>query len=131
MFKKNKILVYIGIALIVGILIYFVYKYYNKPKQIESTKPTSTAQNSATISAPIDLNKVYSFGDKGEGVKMLQTEINNYLTRFNLSYPAKLVTDGIFGNDTKTAILQLTCGALSFQHGATISSFKNATKTFC
>lgn len=106
---KKKLVWISVIAIILGIIIYFIYKYTNLPKTIKAKITGSNPDINASgafigdYGDMINTDTVLSFGDKSNNVVRLQSEINNTITKYGYGI-TKLAEDGVFGLKTASAL---------------------------
>lgn len=110
----KKAVLIISIIAIIGVILWFVYKYTSLPKTIGLK--SDNAYNSAggllvDYGDNIDSNKILIKGDKGNSVTRLQTTINELIDKYGYNY-TKLSVDGIFGDKTEQAIKFVSANTL-------------------
>lgn len=98
--------------ILIGVIIvaFLAYNYWNEVKAFFSKKIGSTGTwsddtdtgSTGTGTTALDYTKVLRVGVNGPEVQVLQTALNTYGAN------PPLVTDGIFGNKTETALMQET-----------------------
>lgn len=101
---KDKKILYGGIVVVSGILIYYLLKGESPITLITGGGKKGTTPNKPTGFDPIALAKEDPTF-KAE-VKILQTKLNAYVKTKNLKYPA-LVVDGFLGEKTLSVIEKL------------------------
>lgn len=108
--KTNKwLLVFLSVA-IIGIIIYFMYKYLYAPTVIATTDLNNgTGAITTKYSDVVNNDKILYYGDKSNNIIEMQKAINGLIDKhsYNLS---KLSVDGVFGNKTKDALTFVSGG---------------------
>ena len=112
--KTQNIIFYGSIAAAAVLLIYIIIQKNKnaKPKTPPPPPPPPPGSSYSPTSigtgytAPLDRNKTLKYGDRSEEVKELQQKINVVLGGSPIS------VDGIWGNETGTALNQVSLGSL-------------------
>lgn len=90
---KKSIIIIISI-LVVGLVIFLWYKYFNSDQsKLDTSNNTAPTTNTANDAFPLQ------YGSAGSKVAMLQRYLNKYSSFFN--YPI-LTIDGVFGKQTES-----------------------------
>lgn len=129
---KKKLIIVSIVAIVLAIIIYFIYKYTNLPKTIKAkitgVNPDFNSAGGfiADYGDEINTDTVLSFGDKSNNVVRLQSEINTVIDKYGYSY-TKLSTDGIYGMKTAAALKFISNNTLT-SGNVTVNKVANLPK---
>lgn len=113
---------------VVGIAIYFIYKYTNLPNVVKGTLNGGTpVYNSAgslmtDYGDTVNTDKPVMYGEKSNNVTRFQQAINDIIDKYKYNY-TKLSIDGVYGAKTLAALQYISNNALN--SGSTVNQVYN------
>lgn len=96
--KNNATKILAGAAAVVGI--YFVYKYFRKPKPKKPAQATQTTTGSTTTPPAADNKYPLKRGSRGK----LVASVQQWLLKIDKNSLPKFGADGVFGKETEDAL---------------------------
>lgn len=98
--KSTKILIVVLAVILIGVIIYFIFK----PKKITNSEtpytPKPPSNGGSNTNTAANDNFPLKVGSVGENVKRLQMALNRINTLNTIT------VDGVFGNDTRLKLLR-------------------------
>lgn len=125
--KQSKIIWPIVLVLVaISIIVYFIIKYLKKPNVVDINSGKDIEITGYIPSGDfVDIERVFSIGDRGNSVKEFQRILNIKVSSKNPSL-IPVQVDGVYGNETNNRLKNFTNYYLSAEKKN--NSIKNLNK---